>query len=379
MSNEATRRAWVEVDASALARNGRSLTAHLRPGSQLLPMIKADGYGLGASLALHALAPLEPWGFGVATAEEAVALRREKWGGRVIAFTPCPPLDAEVLVRNGAEVAVAELAALETFGRAAGRTSRRLGVHLEVETGMGRGGLPWQETQRWAGEVRRAVERLPLRLAGVFTHFHSADVDAGATRVQWERFGRALADLRSAGVEPGLTHACNSAAAVAFPEMHADLVRPGIFLYGGGVPGAGKAGAPSPEPVAAVRARVLSVRDAEAGTTVSYGATYRLPAPGRLATLGIGYGDGLRRAISNRGAALVRGRRAPIRGTVCMDATVVEVTGIDGVRTGDVATLLGRDGEEEIGLDEMAESCGTIAYEVLTGLSTRLPRVEAVP
>jgi alanine racemase len=155
------------------------------------------------------------------------------------------------------------------------------------------------------------------------------------------------------------------------PECAGDLVRPGIYLYGGGT------WQPLPAPVVAVRARVLDVRDVGPGTTVSYGATYATPGPARLATLGIGYGDGLRRELSNRGHALIGGREAPIRGAVCMDTTVVEVTELGPVRPGDVATLLGPDGEAEVALEEMARACGTIGYEILTGWSRRLPRIPA--
>ncbi|MFQ5888472.1 MAG: alanine racemase [Gemmatimonadota bacterium] len=371
MSIEATRRAWVEVDPAALGRNGRTLVARLRPGCRLLPMIKADGYGLGAERAMRALEPLDPWGFGVATVEEGVALRRSGWLGRVIVFTPCAPMDAAAMVRERLEPVVTEIAALKVYGEAAAATARTLSLHLEIDTGMGRSGPAWNRAGSWARELRAALAELPLELASTFTHFHSAAEDEDATREQWRRYRDALVELKRAGIERVPSHACNSAAILRFSEMHADVVRPGIFLYGG------RCGGARPEPVAAVRARVLCVSRAGEGTTVSYGATYRTPGPARLATLAIGYADGLRRELSNRGYAILRGRRAPIRGDVCMDSIVVDVTGIDGVRSGDVATILGRDGAEEIGLEEMARWCETIDYEILTGWSSRLPRIEA--
>ena len=169
---------------------------------------------------------------------------------------------------------------------------------------------------------------------------------------------------------PGLVHAANSAGLMLHEGLAADLVRPGIYLYGGG------GGDPPPERVLSIRTRVLAVRDVAAGATVSYGATWTAPGPTRLATLGIGYGDGLRRDLSNRGRALIHGREAPIRGVVCMDVIVVDVTGRDDVRTGDVATLLGEDGDRSIELDEMARACDTIEYEILTGWGRRLPTLE---
>jgi alanine racemase len=202
------------------------------------------------------------------------------------------------------------------------------------------------------------------------THFHSAESDLAVTREQWRRFIEALRGMRSAGLEPGRVHVANSAAALRYEGFAADMVRPGIHLYGGGD------WEPASRPVVSVRARVLDVRDVEEGATVSYGATWTAPSRTRLATLGIGYGDGLRRALSNRGRALLGGEVAPIRGAVCMDMTVVEVPEGADARPGDVATLLGTDGQRSISLAEMARLCGTIDYEILTGWSRRLPRVE---
>jgi alanine racemase len=180
--------------------------------------------------------------------------------------------------------------------------------------------------------------------------------------------------LRDRGVDPGLLHIANSAAALADPSYHLNLVRPGLYLFGGGRGMVG-GGDPPPEPVVRVRARVLEVRELPAGTTVSYGATFVTERASRLATLGIGYADGFPHGASNRASALLEGRRVPIRGAVCMDLTVVDVTGVDEVQPGSVATLLGREGDEEITLHELAEAGGAIEYEVLTGLGAGLPRV----
>ncbi len=362
-----TRRAWVEVDPEALRRNYRRLEERVGPGTGLVPMLKADGYGLGVGTAAAVLSSLGPWGFGVATTDEAAELRGLGWQGRLVVFTPCASLDGSAIVRLGAEPAISSLDALRAFGEAAGDAGggRRLPVHLEVDTGMGRAGLVARRRERWIPEVARALEDRPLELASTFTHFHSAETDEAATTAQAEELRATVKEMRAAGVDPGLVHLSNSAAVLRHPELAADLVRPGIYLYGGG----------GGEPVASVRARILDVREVPEGHTVSYGALHRTSAPARLATLGVGYGDGLRRELSDRGSALVAGRRVPIRGAVCMDVTVVEVTDVPEARAGTVATLLGRDGEAEIGLDEVAETCGTIPYEILTGLGRRLPRI----
>lgn len=361
-----TRRAWVEVDLGALRRNFARLAERAGGASRLIAMLKADGYGLGAVAVARALAGSPPWAFGVATLEEGAELRRAGVEGRVIVFSPCPPLDAGALADYALEPAVSSLDALRRFGASA-PDGAPLAVHLEIDTGMGRLGLLAEDAERWIGDLVETLRSYPLALASTFTHFHSADSDPDATLEQDRRFRAVLDALRAAGVEPGLTHAANSAALLSEGAPGHDLARPGIYLYGGG-PG-------DPEPVASVRARVLDVRTLPAGHAVSYGATWRAEGPVRLATLGIGYGDGLRTRLSNRGFVLLGGRKAPIRGAVCMDVTVVQIAPDSSVAPGDRATLLGTDGEERITLAELADAYDAIDYEVLTGLGGRLSRI----
>lgn len=365
---EAMRRAWTEVDLGALRMNSRVISDRAGDGRRLLPMVKADAYGVGMERVVRTLRPLRPWGFGVATTLEGRSLRRLGWDGRVVVCAPTLPADIGCLKEERLEPVVPGVEALRAC--AGPRDGEPLPVHLEVDTGMGRLGVSWETAAEWAPEVGAILRGGGVRLVGTMTHFHSADRPDDSARTQWSRFEAALRELRSAGVDPGLVHAANSAAVLRRLGLEADLVRPGIYLYGGGDR------EPAAAPVVAVRARVLAVREVSAGTTVSYGATWTAPAAGRLATLGIGYGDGIRRELSNRGRALIHGREAPIRGVVCMDTLVVDVTGRDDVGPGDIATLLGTDGEASISLGEMARQCDTIDYEILTGLGERLPRVE---
>ena len=365
-------RAWIEIDPGALRRNYRRMARALPPGCGLVPMVKADGYGLGMLGVVSALAPLEPWGWGVATVEEGVRLRRHGVRGRVVIFSPVPPGAEERIAAAGLTPTVSDVDTLDRLRHAA---RDPLPVHLEIDTGMGRAGLPWDRADAWAPAVR---ERLgpPLRWEGVFTHFHSADEPGGpGVEEQRRRFRRALEILDPpTGV---IRHVRNPAGILRLEPGTAGLglARPGIGLYGGG----SGPDLPSPEPVASLRARVTRVADVAPGATVGYGATYRARGPERWATLAVGYGDGYRRAASNRARVLVAGERVPVVGRVSMDVTVVNITGLDGVRPGNVATLLGRDGEAEIRLDELAGWMGTIAYEVLTGFTPRLPRVWLPP
>jgi alanine racemase len=214
-----------------------------------------------------------------------------------------------------------------------------------------------------------------LRWTGVYTHFHGADaVDGAVTGTQWARFQDALGQL-PVSREDLVVHAASSAAALRWPEYAADLVRAGIFLYGG-CPADPEVGCLQPHPVVSVRARIVLVRDVPPGSTVGYGATHVSRGWERWATVAIGYGDGLRRALSNRGAMLVQGRRVPIVGRISMDMTVVDITGLADVAAGAVATVIGRDGGDAIALDEVASTAGTISYEILTGFTPRLPRLE---
>lgn len=367
-------RAWVDVDLQALKRNLLRVRDTAGAGISVVPMVKADAYGLGAAriwpALVEALAPDGPWALGVAALSEGEALRRDGWTGRVAIFSPLPPGELARAAAADLVPSFSDLDALRAWAALAAETGRRLPFQLEVDTGMGRAGLPWSEAAAWGAEVARIGGDL-LAWEGCYTHFHSADEpDLDSTVEQWRRFREALVQLPQDAAARRVLHCANSAAAMrcGFP---ADLVRPGIFLYGG------RAGPEvEPEPVAAVRARIALVREVAAGATLGYGATYVSGGPERWGTLSIGYGDGLPRRLSPAGGeALVHGRRVPVIGRISMDVTVVDLSGVPGAVAGDVATLIGRDGAEEITVDEVAARCGTISYEILTGLGTRLPRV----
>jgi alanine racemase len=347
-----TTRAWVDIDLGALVRNGEALARHA--GVPLVAMLKADAYGLGALPVARALQPLDLHGFGVATVIEGAELRGGGIAAPILVFTPLLPADF---------AAARELRLTPTLGDAAA-----IGAwidcgggpwHLAIETGMSRAGVPWTGM----GEVADLVRRAPPE--GAFTHFHSAELDDGSMEEQERRFSAAVAALPA---RPSLLHTQNSAGIVRRSPSPWDIVRPGVFLYGVSAGGALRS-----EPVAHVRARIVELHELEPGDSVSYGATWRAARPSRVATLGIGYADGYRRSLGNAGTALVRGRRSPVVGTVTMDMTMLDVTGVP-CAIGDVATLLGTDGAERISAEEVGAACGLSPYEILTGLRSRLPR-----
>ncbi len=356
----------MEVRAAALRGNLARIRTSVGPGVRLVPMVKADAYGTGVAGAVAALEREDPWGFGVAAVEEGIALRRLGVDRPVWVLSPAPPGSERAAVEARLTPSISDLPSLARMRAAAAGAAPAF--HLEVDTGMGRAGFDPRDVDRWA-EAAHEAHRSGVRWEATFTHLHSADEGGDTIEEQWRRFQAAV--QRAAPPEDSFVHALNSAGALRCPRYAAGAVRPGIFLYGG------RAGAelPAPEEVAAVRARVVHVRDAPAGTTVGYGATYRSGRDERWGTLAIGYGDGFPRSLGNRGSALLRGRRVPIVGRISMDVTVVDITDVPGVETGEVATLVGADGGAHITVDEVAELAGTISYEVLTGFTPRVPRI----
>lgn len=362
-----TVRAWVDVDLDALVANYDTLAERAKPKAGMLPVVKADAYGLGMCQVVRALEDREPWAYGVAALSEAVELREKGINRRTLHFFPTVE-ELDVIADIDVIPAIGDFEALERYARAARRLERRLPFHLEIDTGMGRCGFRWDEPEAWLARVLEACD-LELEWQGTFAHYHSADEEGvEPTAEQWERFQRCTGRLPE-GVG-GVLHTAASAAGMRWPEFSADLLRPGLYMYGG-IAG----GEPTPpKPVVAVRARVKSVREVPAGWTASYGATYKAERPSRWATLTIGYADGIRRELSNKGFVSIGEREAPIIGRVCMDVTVVDVTEVEGVKAGDVATLIGGPDGTATSLSAVAERCGTITYEILTGMTRRLPR-----
>lgn len=372
MSTNPRGRAWLHVRPDALLENYRHIAETVGPTSGVLPMVKADAYGLGAPEVVSCLEGEGPWGFGVATVAEGVALREGGVRGRILVCSPPTPADVDAAVAADLDLSVSGLPAARAIaaaGRSQGRAPR---VHVDIDTGMGRSGFDWREADAWLSDLTAIAD---VQWVGSYTHLHSADAeDAAAAEAsidaQWERF-EAVGTRVAEALGASLVHVLNSAGAFRKPGLGNALVRPGIYLYGGRIGG----GQPAPRAVVSLHARVVHVREASEGTTLGYGSTYAAQGPERWATLSIGYGDGLPRALGNRGHALVRGTRVPIIGRISMDVTVVDITGVPEVEEGDEATLIGTQGAETISLDEVAALAGTISYEILTGLTPRLPRV----
>jgi alanine racemase len=368
-------RAWIDLDIDAMRANYDTIRRSAGAGTAIIPMVKADAYGLGLEATVRTLEPLEPWGFGVATAVEGAAVRRLGVARPVLVVAPLPSGAVELAARSRLTASISTLEGLDAWIAAAARAGGEpLDFHVEVDTGMGRTGFDWRERGEWASALVNRLEPC-VRWTGCFTHFHSADSpDEGESLAQWERFRQTLVQLPVPAADL-LVHAANSAAALRWPRFGGDAVRPGIFLYGGH-PAPRVLGVPEPRRVAAVKSRLALVRDKASGSTVGYGATYTAQQRERWGTVSIGYGDGVPRALGNRATVLVRGTRVPVIGRVSMDLITVSLRTVPDAEVGDVVTLIGEDGGDRITVDDVASLVDTISYEILAGLGRRLPRIE---
>lgn len=358
---------WAEVDLDSLAHNVRELKRRAR-GAALLAVVKANGYGHGAAAVSQAALAAGAERLGVICVEEGEELRLAGITAPILVMGPSMAGQAERIVELSLTPTVnSREMALAISGHAAARGVVQP-VHVKVETGLNRFGVLPEELVSLAEYVRG----LPgIEVEGLFTHFASGDEgDKAYTRTQFDLFMDAAARVPWIP----LRHVANTATLMDMPELSLEMVRTGIGMYGC---------YPSPEvgravtlrPVLSLKSRVARLKKLSAGETVSYGCTWRAERPSVIALVACGYGDGLRRGLSNRGSVLVRGRRAPIVGRVAMDMCVADVTAIPEVQLGDEVVLIGRQGDAEIAVEELADICDTINYEILTGITARVPRV----
>ncbi|HET6497968.1 MAG TPA: alanine racemase [Coriobacteriia bacterium] len=363
--------AWIDVDLEAVAHNVRVLKARTAPGTRFMAVVKADGYGHGTEPVARAAIEAGADRLGVATIEEAVELREAAVDAPVHILSEPPPSSVPLVLEHRLIPTVTTRSFAEALGYAARAAGTRALVHLKVDTGMNRVGVRVED----APEFASTVALMPgLDLEGVFTHFATADVPGDwEYEAQLSRFRDVINRLRDEGVRPELVHAANSPATILHPESHMAMVRCGIAIYG-------LHPAPSTRdridlrPAMSVRARLSLVKRIGMGEGVSYGLTWRAAAPSTIATLPLGYADGVHRVLSNKMEVLIGGVRCAQVGRVCMDQLMVEVPRGVEAREGDEAVLVGTQGPEHIDMDELAETAGTINYEMACAFGMRLPR-----
>ncbi|RFC43896.1 MAG: alanine racemase [Verrucomicrobia bacterium] len=346
-----------------------ALRARAPAGSALMAVVKADAYGHGVRWTVPELRDTADW-LGVACLQEALQVRQFAPKLPVLILGPALPEERLQVAREGFFPVVSNFEEAAAYSQCSG--SVPVAVHLAVDTGMGRIGV-W-ETE--AAALARAIQKLPgVRLAGVGSHFPSADEDVDLTLGQSVRFEALVREMRAQSLVEGPAHIANSAGMILFPNCAGELFRAGLTLFGC---------SPRPEfqealkPVLTWKTRVTLVREVAAGRGVSYGSTYVTPAAMRIATLAVGYADGFRRHLSGREAAvLIGGRRCAVLGRVTMDQILVDVSGLEGVEVGSEVVLLGTQGGEALWVSEMAERAGTIPWDIFTGIGPRVVRAAA--
>jgi alanine racemase len=365
-----------EINLAALRHNYSVIAQRTPKGCGILAVVKADAYGHGFMDVALELEALGVTAYAVAFLAEGIQLRKSGIDRPILILGGIYPGQERKCVGFNLSTAVFTLEQAEALNEVARKLYRKAKIHVKVDTGMGRLGIPHRE----AGAFFQALKELPhLELEGIFSHFASADEldDAGReyTRQQVEFFTGAVAAAKSAGFAPRYIHIANSAAALALDLSFCNLIRPGITLYGV-LPSADFQGMVGLQPVMRLKSVVAMLKWVEPGTHISYGRRYTAKESRLIASVPIGYADGYCRSLTNRGEALVRGKRARVAGTVCMDWIMLDVTGIDGVAAGDEVTLLGPDPMGDcITAEELSAAAGTIPYEIFCGISKRVPRV----
>lgn len=359
------------IDLEAVAHNVRVLKALTRPGTLFMAVVKADGYGHGAVRVARAALAAGADRLGVATVEEALQLREAGIGAPVQLMSEPPASSAGLLLEHDLIPTVTTGAFARALGRSAVAHGRDIRFHLKVDSGMNRIGVRADDAPAFAAELTAVAG---IRMEGVFTHFATADVPGDWDfEAQLARFGEAIARMRDEGVPPGIVHASNSPATIMHPEAHLDMVRCGIALYGLH-PAPSTYGLVDLRPAMTVSARVTLVKRIGMGEGVSYGLTWRAAAPTTIATLPLGYADGVHRILSNRMDVLIGGVRCAQVGRVCMDQFLVEIPRSIEVSEGDEAILVGVQGDQRIEMDELADLADTINYETACAFGMRLPR-----
>ena len=360
-----------EVDLRALVFNYRQIQKRIPKGVKILAVVKADAYGHGVLPISLQLEKLGVEYLGVAIAEEGIELRRGGAKAPILVLGGIYSSELDPFFRFNLTPVVFRKDSLQLLSREAEKRGKKIKVHLKVDTGMGRLGVPLNLWHHFLKEVKRFPK---IEIEGILSHFSMTDEEVNYTQSQWKAFQGAVAIAQEIGISSRYLHMANSAILTAFPPCPGNLVRPGIMLYGS---------YPSPKfqnliklkPVMTLKTRIHYLKSMLPKSRISYGGTFITKKESLIATLPIGYADGYNHHLSNRGEVLIRGRRAPVVGMVCMDFIMADVTDIPNVSIGDEVILMGKQGGEEITAGEIAGKIGSIPYEVLCSIGKRVPRI----
>ena len=362
------------IDMAAIAENFENMKKNIKEGVQMVAVVKTDGYGHGAVPIAKMAEQFEYiWGFAVATFSEAMDLRNSGIQKPILILGYTFQEDYVEMAKNGIRPAIFTYEMAKDFSDAAKKAGICAPFHLAVDTGMSRIGVPWGEV---GIETALKISMLShIKMEGVFTHFSKADeIEKEFTKCQMDRVQDFCSNLSEKGETGFLRHCSNSAGILEIPEANMDLVRAGISIYGIYPSSEVSRSYVELHPAMELKSHVVYLKTIEPGTMVSYGGTFTAAHKMKIATIPVGYGDGYPRSLSGKGSVLIRGKRAPILGRICMDQFMVDVTGMD-VQMLDEVTLLGRDGEEEITLEELDKLSGRFPYEFVCDIGKRVPRV----
>ena len=359
---------WLEIDLRVLENNFKSLNEIA--GCKVMPIVKANAYGHGLEKVTQRLEKAGAEWFGVARIEEGLLLREAGVKAHILVLGYTAPVRIPHAIWNDVTLTVYDYQVAEEYATQAKDVKGVLRLHAKIDTGMGRLGVPLQEALSFLKLINESPH---MELEGVFTHFARADEPGEADTVrQLQRFQAILKEMEAVGIEPSLVHASNSAGTLVYPDARFNLVRVGIALYG--LPPSNQVSLPDEvKPALSWKTRLISLKMLPAGHGVSYGFKYYTKKEERIGVIAVGYADGLRRRPGNK--VLVRGKRANVVGNVCMDQCMLQLDDVPEAEIGDEVVLIGRQGEDEITATEIAEDWGTINYEVVCGLASRMPRV----
>jgi len=359
----------LEIDLDAIAHNVGVVRRLVGPETQVLAVVKANGYGHGLVEAAGAAVRGGAAMLGVALLQEAAVLRDAGVTAHILVMSPVLPEDAADVVALGCHQVVSDIRLARALSKAALEAGTTAHVHLKVDTGMTRIGVDPED----AADAAREIASLPaVKLVGLCSHLATGDEDLAFILYQLERFTQAEQWIRAAGITPGLRHIASSSVTAACPQAWLDMVRIGLLTYG--IPAGGEHCPQGIKPALSLKARLTQVKRAKAGTSVSYGRTCVLNRDSVVGIVPVGYADGYPLSLSNRGRVLVRGMWAKVLGRVCMDQFVVDLTDIPGVELGDEVVIIGRQGTRAQSIEDLASAAGTIKHDIASGLSTRLPR-----
>lgn len=368
------RPAYAEINLDNLIHNIKEIRRLSGTEAQVMAVIKADGYGHGSTKIAQVLLDNGADALAVAVLDEAIELRQAGIKAPTFVLGYTQPERSEEVVKYDLEQSVFSLESAKSLSEAAIAQEKTVLVHIKIDTGMGRVGL---QVDHNAVEIIKEIYNLPnLRIKGIFTHFATADeVNKNYTQMQFDKFNWICTKLEEQGIKIEIKHCGNSATIIDLPDMHLNMVRAGIMMYGL---------APSEDvllnkielkQVMSLKVRITHVKQIEAGQSVSYGRRFIADEKRTIASLPIGYADGYTRLLTGKAEALVKGQRVPVVGSICMDQCMIDVTGVDGVKVGDEVVLFGHQEDGYISIDEIAKKLGTINYEIVCMISRRVPRV----